>query len=165
MAAEKVDKKEVIDIELTRKERLEKSAGVVHKSMYWSAGLGLVPVALFNLGSLLVIQVNMLRVLSKIYGIPFRKEPVKKLVSVLLGSTAALPAAGAGVLLSRVPLIGIPLSVASLPVFSGAFTYAVGKVFVQHFESGGTFLTFNPDKVRDHFMAELENGKKAAASA
>jgi uncharacterized protein (DUF697 family) len=155
---------EVVDVALTRKERLEKSASVVHKSMYWSAGLGLIPVTLVNWGSLLIIQVNMLRVLSKSYGVPFRKEPVKKIVAVLIGSTAVLPATGASILLRNLPLVGLPLSVASLPIFSGAFTYAVGKNFVQHFESGGTFLTFNPDKVREHFMAELENGKKVATA-
>jgi len=41
----------------------------------------------------------------------------------------------------------------------------VGKVFVQHFESGGTFLSFDPEKVRSHFEEELKMGKAVAAVA
>ncbi len=44
----------------------------------------------------------------------------------------------------------------TVPTFAAASTYAVGKIFVQHFESGGTVLSFNPDKVRDYYEAELK---------
>jgi hypothetical protein len=37
------------------------------------------------------------------------------------------------------------------PTLSSACTYAVGKVFIQHFSSGGTFLTFSPARVREYF--------------
>ncbi|MEZ5671856.1 MAG: hypothetical protein R3E08_05540 [Thiotrichaceae bacterium] len=46
----------------------------------------------------------------------------------------------------------------------GAATYAIDKVFVQHFESGGTFLDFDPEAVREHFAAEFAKGKDVAAS-
>ena len=41
-------------------------------------------------------------------------------------------------------------------------TYAVGKVFIQHFESGETFLTFYPEKVKAYYAEMFEEGKKAA---
>ena len=44
----------------------------------------------------------------------------------------------------------------------GATTYAVGKVFIEHFESGGTFLDFDPEKMRDHFQELYEEGKQLA---
>jgi len=50
-----------------------------------------------------------------------------------------------------------------MPVVSGAFTYAIGKVFIQHFASGETFLTFDPEKVRDYYTEMFEEGKKVAA--
>ena len=32
----------------------------------------------------------------------------------------------------------------------------MGKVFIQHFESGGTFLDFDPDKVRSYFSKNAD---------
>ena len=46
---------------------------------------------------------------------------------------------------------------------SGASTWALGKVFIQHFESGGTFLDFNPEKVREYYKVQFEEGRKMAA--
>ena len=37
------------------------------------------------------------------------------------------------------------------PIVAGAATYALGNVFVKHFESGGTLLDFKPEPVRDFF--------------
>ena len=42
-----------------------------------------------------------------------------------------------------------------MPVIAGA-AYAVGKVFIQHFASGGTFLTFDPEKVRAHYAGRAK---------
>jgi hypothetical protein len=46
-----------------------------------------------------------------------------------------------------------------MPAFGAAATYAVGQVFIQHFESGGTFLDFDPDKVREHFRQEFDRAR------
>jgi hypothetical protein len=45
---------------------------------------------------------------------------------------------------------------------SGASTYAIYKVFVQHFESGGTFLDLEPAKVKSYFSEQFAKGKKFA---
>jgi len=42
-------------------------------------------------------------------------------------------------------------------------TYVMASVFIQHFESGGTFLDLDPEAVREHFMREFEEGKTLAA--
>jgi uncharacterized protein (DUF697 family) len=47
-------------------------------------------------------------------------------------------------LLRLSPALGL-LGALTLP---SASTYALGKVFTEHFESGGTFLTFDPEKAR-----------------
>ena len=38
----------------------------------------------------------------------------------------------------------------------------IGKLFTQHFASGGTFLDFHPEAVREHFYAEFQKGTKLA---
>ena len=45
--------------------------------------------------------------------------------------------------------------VIALPGLAFASTYAIGKVFVLHFEAGGTLLDFDPLKMRAHFEREL----------
>ena len=48
---------------------------------------------------------------------------------------------------------------AAMPAVNGAFSYAVGRVFIRHFESGGTFLDFDADKVRGYFNEQFREGK------
>ena len=56
-----------------------------------------------------------------------------------------------GGLVRRIPVVGQAVSVFTVSACASAATSAVGKVFIQHFESGGTFLDFDPDKVRAYF--------------
>ena len=43
-----------------------------------------------------------------------------------------------------------------MPVFSAGVTYVIGKVFIQHFASGGTLLDFNPPDYREFIKAQQE---------
>jgi membrane protein YqaA with SNARE-associated domain len=53
-------------------------------------------------------------------------------------------------------------SIASL--LGGATTYAIGSVFAQHFESGGTLLDFDAKKMRSYFSNKLAEGKDVVAN-
>jgi hypothetical protein len=35
----------------------------------------------------------------------------------------------------------------------------LSRVFIQHFEAGGTFLSFDPEAVRDYFFEQYQKGK------
>ena len=54
-----------------------------------------------------------------------------------------------------------------MPVFSAGATYVIGKVFIQHFASGGTLLDFNPPDYREFIKAQKEklSARSAAPSA
>ena len=45
-------------------------------------------------------------------------------------------------------------------VFAGASTYALGEVFKKHFETGGTILDFDPDRLRKLYKEKFEKGKR-----
>ena len=60
-----------------------------------------------------------------------------------------------GGLVKMIPFVGM----VAVPAFAGASTYALGKVFEQHFASGGTFLNFDAVAVRQHFLELYEKGK------
>jgi uncharacterized protein (DUF697 family) len=50
----------------------------------------------------------------------------------------------------------------SVPIVAGSATYALGQVFVEHFERGGTLLDFDPKPARAFFEEKLKEGQKVA---
>ena len=135
----------------------------------WAAAAGLIPIPVLDIAAVTGVQIKMISDLAHHYELPFRKERAKVIVGSLLGaiSAPALSVATLGLLgpvLKVVPGIGTVLGVVVTPAFNAAATYAIGRVFVQHFESGGTFLDMDPDKVREHFKAEFEAGKRTTTT-
>ena len=55
-----------------------------------------------------------------------------------------------------VPGIGWAVGALSMPVLSAGATYVIGKVFIQHFASGGTLLDFNPPDYREFIKAQKQ---------
>jgi hypothetical protein len=47
-----------------------------------------------------------------------------------------------------------------MATLGGASTYAIGRVFKQHFEKSGTLEDFDPEKVEGELKAELKKGKR-----
>jgi uncharacterized protein (DUF697 family) len=132
----------------------------------WSAiGVGLVPLPLVDLAALTGVQVNLIRKLANAYGIPFLQDTVKNILSSLVGSTLpVIVAPGVAASVAKfIPIFGQTAGVVTMPIIGGAATYAVGKVFIQHFASGGTFLTFKPEKVKEYYQEMFTEGKKVAA--
>ncbi|MEI7823841.1 MAG: GTPase, partial [Chlorobiaceae bacterium] len=114
--------------------------------------------------ALVGIQLDMIRTLSSEYGVTFRRDIGKSVITTLLGGF--IPVALGGTLSSLIkciPLIGQTTGAITMPVISGASTYAIYKVFIQHFESGGTFLDLDPAKVKSYFAEQFTKGKKVAA--
>lgn len=145
--------------------RLLQAEAIIHRNVLWALGAGVLPIALFDVIAVSAVQVKLLKELSDHYGIAFREGLAKKLVGSLL---AGLGGVGFGVMLGAslaklVPVVGTALGIVSVPIAAGAFTSAIGRVFVMHFESGGTFLDFDPARMREHFRAEFEAAKDKVA--
>ena len=134
---------------------------ITKKYALYSAGAGLIPIPFVDWAAITGVQVKMLADLGALYGVPFEADRVRPVVSALLGGYASqkLGYGIGGSLLKAVPVIGTALGVLSVPAFAGAITFAVGKVFIQHFASGGTFLDFDPDKVRAYFQSEVAKAR------
>lgn len=157
---------EKTEVEATKSEnQLEEGNNIVKRRMMWSAGVGLIPVPMVDLVALSGIQLEMLYSLSKLYDVPFRKDIGKSIIAALLGSTLATGMApGLASVIKLIPLIGQTTGAVTMSVMGGASTYAVGKIFIQHFEAGGTFLNFKPEKVKDHFTALYKEGKSKVSN-
>jgi uncharacterized protein (DUF697 family) len=136
---------------------------IIKNHMLTAMGFGIIPLPGVDTLALITIQLNMLRNLAKFYKLPFPEHTVRSLLGSLVGSVSAVPIAVGLISASKfVPLLGSTLAALSMPVTAGAVTYAVGKVFNQHFASGGTFLTFDPKKVKDYYTEMLKEGKAKA---
>jgi uncharacterized protein (DUF697 family) len=137
---------------------------VIRNHVMGSMGVGLIPLPLLDLAALMGIQLNMLRRLANSYNIPFSKDKGKNVLASLIGAGISLPIATTlSSLVKAVPLIGQAAGALSLPATAGASTYAVAKVFTQHFASGGTFLDFDPEKVKAYYFEMLKEGEKIAS--
>lgn len=136
---------------------------IVRNHVIGAMGAGLLPIPLVDMAALTGVQLSMLKNLAYIFRIPFCRDRGKHLIATLVGS--ALPAMSAATLVSffkTIPLVGQVFGALTLPVSGGAATYAIGRVFIQHFASGGTFLNFDPDKVRDHYAEMFKRGNLIA---
>lgn len=141
-------------------EQFEKATALIRRYSYWSAGFGLIPVPVLDFAVITGTQVKMLADLAKIYGREFSADRARVAIGALLGS--ALPVAvGTGTVsaLKFVPVVGQIAGVLLVPALAAASTIAVGRVFVQHFETGGTLLDFDPDEMKAYFMQEFEAAK------
>ena len=146
-------------------EREAQAQDTVKKYMYWSMGAGLIPIPVVDLAAVTGIQIKMIAALAKQYGLPFSHDTGKALLGSIVGGAVPAAAGPTAVSLAKgLPLIGQAAGAAAMPAVAGASTYAVGKVFIQHFESGGTFLDFDPAKVREHYAREFE-GKRAGSES
>lgn len=143
----------------------EKSVSVINDNVVLAMTAGLIPWPGADLAAITAIQVKLVSNLSDVYGVKFEKERATSFIAALLGSSAAV-VLGRGVLgsfLKGIPIVGTIAGMLAVPVTAGAATYAIGRLFVQHYESGGTFLTFKPEKVQEHYDAFFKEGQKIAA--
>lgn len=146
--------------------KTEEAQDIVQTSMYYAMGIGLVPIPVFDFIGVTGVQLDMLRRLSNHYNVEFMKGKGKNIIGALAGggfSTSLAPMLAS--MVKAVPFVGSTLGAVSMPIVAGATTYAVGKVFIQHFESGGTFLTFDPEAVKDYYAEKLKEGKVVATQS
>jgi hypothetical protein len=61
-----------------------------------------------------------------------------------------------------IPGIGSFLGGVSMAVLSGASTYAIGQVFIRHFESGGDLFNFDSERFKNFYKEQFEKGKEYA---
>jgi uncharacterized protein (DUF697 family) len=138
-------------------QRDQAAAKLVDRFSIWSGVAGLVPVPVVDVLAVGGLQLQMLRRLSQIYGVEFSENRGKALIAALAGCMIpATSGMGAASALKAIPVVNILAAGFVMPVLSAGATYAIGKAFVQHFESGGTLLDFNPPDYREFVKAQKE---------
>lgn len=151
---------------LTIDERIAATSSSIETHSLLALSVGLIPVPGVDVLALSGVQLNLLRKLGNFYGLSLTDQLGKKLIGAVLGAYAPVAiAAPVASLLKVVPFVGQLAGAAAVSLTAGAATYALGKVFVQHFESGGTFLDFDPRSVANHFKDAFAEGKQFVRDA
>ncbi|NKB23222.1 MAG: DUF697 domain-containing protein [Kiritimatiellae bacterium] len=135
---------------------------ILDRYIFWSMSWSLVPVPLLNKVAVPLVQLKMLSKLSQLYGVPFSENRGKSILAAFVGGFGSIAASEALVkpLLSSVPVLGVPLYMLSSSTFSVAATYAVGKVFIQHYERGGTLLDLRPEETKTYYARQFKEGTR-----
>lgn len=136
---------------------------IATRYMWYCAGVGLVPIPIIDFVGITALQIKLVHDLAKNYKQDFNKEIARSIISTMVaGVTTGGLASGTSYLLRQIPLIGGILGFTTISLYSMGTTYAIGKVFTQHFESGGTLLTFNPEKLKAYFSSMYAEGRDVA---
>lgn len=148
------------EITSTTPTREELSNKLINSATKWAAAATCIPVNGLDLAALAGVQANLIVNISALYGEKPSKYVVSGVISTLLATL--LPSYGAQltvpVLLKWIPF-GNLVGIATMAGFGAAATYAVGKVFVDHYENGGTFADFSAsaasDELKNTFAAKV----------
>jgi uncharacterized protein (DUF697 family) len=156
----------------------EETDKIIRQHMWSSMGVSLVPIPFVDFTAITVIQFNMIRKLSRLYDVSLLNTNIKSfrsLIAFLISLTddvaiavlrkTVLPAVSASLVTSLakiVPVAGQTIGVATAPVINGGFTYAIGKMAVRQFETGGSFFTLNPEMEKEYYMEMFTEGTKIA---
>jgi uncharacterized protein (DUF697 family) len=147
-------------------ERSLAAESMIKNYVIGAVSVSIVPVPIVDIAAVTALQLRMIQKLSELYGRPFSEELVRSMIASFGGSFLGY---GAGMtamsLLKIVPVFGWMLGMVSVPVVAGAATYAVGKVFVKHYEDGGSIFDLNPEKLKAFYRQQFERGKAMARAA
>jgi uncharacterized protein (DUF697 family) len=127
--------------------RRAQARAIVERHATYSAVGGILPLPIASVAGITTIIIRMVKMLSNLYGVPFERDRARAIVAGLVGG--ATPTGFAVVTTSTlffvVPsgaLIGTVVSAVS----AVACTRSIGRVFIEHFESGATLNDFRSPK-------------------
>jgi uncharacterized protein (DUF697 family) len=134
---------------LAEADRFERSKKIIVK---WSR-ISLLTIAVPNTVLEYVVisgmQVRMLQEVSRVYGVPFKADAVKVIVgSILGGGIAYFLSDFYSSWVRSIPVVGKPISFLTEPAIAYVTTYAVGLVFLEHFERNGSFQNIDLESIK-----------------
>jgi uncharacterized protein (DUF697 family) len=104
----------------------------------------MIPLPVITFAGVTAVIVCMVKALSDHYGVPFERDRARAIVIGLVGG--AMPAGVAAVTTSTLAYILPPaavLGLAASAISAAGFTRSVGRIFIEHFESGATLEDFS----------------------
>ena len=146
-----------------RNTRLEKAGALIASAARWSIAASIIPVPYVDMAALAAVQTKLVVELAHLYGDTATKQAVSGVISVMLGTLVPVGAAQAvvGSTAKLIPGLGSIVGSVSMAAFGSAATFAIGKVFVGHFEKGGTLCSFGEAAVQADLKKEFAKASAA----
>ena len=141
-------------------DRQKKADKIIRNHIAWSMGAGLIPIPIADIFAVSAVQLDMVKQLANAYDIDFEETQGKALITSLVGTSIARVMASTAAKL--IPGFGTVIGGAAMVTLSGASTYAIGEVFREHFNTGGTFLDFDTERLKKYYSEKFEKGKEVA---
>lgn len=119
---------------------------IVKEHMIASLGLGLIPFPLVDIATGVASNVTLVSRLCALYDQPFKASLARTAILTIMGTVGSIGAAvTVGFSLAKfVPGIGTAAGTVTLPIANASTAYMIGKMFIGHFEMGGTLFDFDP---------------------
>lgn len=139
----------------------EEVRAIIRKNVYLAMGVGVVTLPYISALADLLVQVKMVRELCKVYNVEYKESWVKNIISSVVGglaTTAIKPTLERAAL--GLPVVGLPLAVATLPALNGMTTYAIGRMFAQHFHTGGGLINCGVKELTDSFSSAFQSSRE-----
>jgi uncharacterized protein (DUF697 family) len=116
---------------------------IVERHVAYSAVGGMIPVPLVNAASITAVIVRMVKVLSDHYGVPFERDRAR---TVVVGLAMGVFPTGLGAITSSSLFSLVPganaIGLVTSSLVAAGCTRSIGRIFVEHFESGATLADF-----------------------
>ena len=122
-----------------------------------AAATALIPVPGLDFASLAAVEATMMSRIAAVYGQSLGTESARAAVALVLG--VLLPSVGntalMGIAAKLVPGAGLLFATTPMAAINAAGTYAIGKVFIAHFEQGGVVADFRPESLSHQIAIEI----------
>lgn len=131
------------DLSPSASRRLSAANTIVERYSNLSTLGGAIPVPLLNVAGVTGIILKMVKELCKLYGVPFQHGRARAIVVGLAGGAVPTTAStiATSTLIFVVPGVNL-LGLAVSAVTASVCTRAIGRRFVEHFETGANLLDF-----------------------
>jgi uncharacterized protein (DUF697 family) len=128
----------------------------------WAVVAGFVPVPVADTIAISGVQISMIHDLCNLYEVSFKKEAAISVVSGLLVGkfTTTFANIAGNVFLNNLPVVGTIMKFTTQPALSYATTYALGRVFIRHFERQGTMVDLDSKRLAKYFNEQFAKGRK-----
>jgi uncharacterized protein (DUF697 family) len=138
-------------------DRSADAAKIIRNHALASVAAGMVPIPLVPGGILIAVHLRMAHKLAELYEVEWDERRAESIIGSLVGISAATTAFS---VLKMIPGTGSLLLGLGALTLPSASTYALGRVLVRHFESGGTFLAFDAKRAKKEYDEDVEAAKK-----
>jgi uncharacterized protein (DUF697 family) len=136
-------------------ERLARAQILVKNYTLGAASLALLPFPIVDQFLLIGLEVKMVHDLCRHYDVAFKSNLARAIIASLLsGLTGGVLAGGISILSRAVPFMGT-LYAGRVAISSASITFALGTVFIQHFEANGTLLKVDTEWFKEVFHHTL----------